>query len=217
VTEAPEPSQPDSGVGAGGQPIPGARRPEVGGIPRQPDAVWPETDQAPADSEAATEGAAAPPAKRTRGQVIRLVLAVVVGVVAVLCIGGAVTGFFVYRKISEPDRSTPGVSLRQYLDAELNQRDDSRAGLFTCRDASGLGPVQALRADLESKERQFHVTITASPEGFDPKISDSTASVAVKVRLSVSQNGSFQEEIQTWRFAMRNQSGWRVCAGQQLS
>jgi hypothetical protein len=157
------------------------------------------------------------PAPRSRGRTLRIVLASVLGAVAVLCVGGLGTGYLLYRNASEPDRSTPGVVVRQYLNATLNDRDDSRARLFTCRNASGLSPVHALRDDNESKEKQFNVTISVNPEGFDTQQSGDNATVGVKLRLSVSTNGTFQEQIQSWRFTLKRESGWRVCSGEQTT
>jgi hypothetical protein len=145
------------------------------------------------------------------------VLASVLGGLAVLCVGGLGTGYLLYQKVSEPDRSTPGVVVRQYLDATLNERDDNRARLFTCRGTTGLAPVQALRDDNESKEKQYNVGIRVNPEGFVTRQSGSNATVDVKLRLSVSTNGTFQEQIQSWRFTLKRESGWRVCGGEQLS
>lgn len=168
------------------------------------------------DAEPAPDGGEPKPAPRSRRRTLGIVLASVLGAVAVLCVGGLGTGYLLYRKVSEPDRSTPGVVVRQYLDATLNQRDDSRAHLFTCRSSTGLAPVHALRDDNLSKEKQYNVTIRVNPEGFETRQSGNNATVDVKLRLSVSANGTFQEQIQSWRFTLRRESGWRVCGGEQL-
>ena len=229
ASRAAEPSQPDNDVdGSTGQPVPGARRPDPGEVRRtdgpdqtvEPTAAGRPPGAPPYTIEGTVvdrtdEPPPAPP-KRGRRRVAGLILAVVAGVAAVVCLGSLVTGFFVYRKISEPARTTPGVTLRQYLDATLDQRDDDRADQFTCR-ATSLTPVRQLRDDLEGKEKQFGVSITSAPEDIDSKVAGKTATVGVKLRLSVSTNGTFQEQIQTWRFTMRDESGWRVCSGQRLS
>jgi hypothetical protein len=203
VTDAPNPSEPAH------QPVSGVpAQPGPQSIPQPPG----EVDGAPAPDDGEPK-----PAPRRRGRTLRIVLASVLGAVAVLCVGGLGTGYLLYRKVSEPDRSTPGVVVRQYLDAALNQRDDSRARLFTCRGSTGLAPVQSLRDDNLSKEKQYNVSIRVNPEGFETRQSGSNATVDVKLRLSVSANGTFQEQIQSWRFTLRRESGWRVCGGEQLA
>src|SRR5689334_3809624 len=112
-------------------PVPQARQPATGEIGAEP---------APGAGEQAPGAGEQAPASRSRGRTLRIVLASVLGGLAVLCVGGLGTGYLLYRKVSEPDRSTPGVVVRQYLDATLNERDDNRAGLFTCRSTTGLAP-----------------------------------------------------------------------------
>jgi hypothetical protein len=209
VTDAPKPPEP-------------ANQPEIG-VPAQPMPPPPSIPQARQPSAGEVDAEPAPgageptPAPRSRGRTLRIVLASVLGALAVLCVGGLGTGYLLYRKVSEPDRSTPGVVVRQYVNATLNDRDDSRARLFTCRNSSGLAPVRALRDDNESKEKQFNVTISVNPEGFDTRQSGDNATVDVKLRLSVSTNGTFQEQIQSWRFTLKRESGWRVCSGEKLA
>jgi hypothetical protein len=170
-----------------------------------------DVDEPPVDAEASK------PVPGRRGRTVAMVLAAVLGTLTVLCAGGIGAAYFFYQRASEPDRSTPGVVVRQYLEATLNDRDDARSRLFTCRNATGLAQVGQLRDDIKSREAQFGVTIRTSPEGFDTQQSGNNANVEVKIRLSVAANGTFQEQIQNWRFALKNESGWRVCAGEPIA
>jgi hypothetical protein len=228
VTDAPTPPgpshQPDNGVdNTPVSSVPVSSVP-VSSVPVSsvPEARQPAPDEVGTDAESGPESESppgeTPPERATgrRGRVIAIVLAAVLGGLTVLCVGGAGIGLLLYRKASEPDRSTPGVVLRQYLDTTLNDRDDSRARQFTCRNSTGLGPVLQLRDDNMSKEKQYNVSIRTSPEGFQVQESGDRADVAVKLRLSVSTNGTFQEQIQTWRFTLRHESGWRVCSAEPI-
>jgi hypothetical protein len=209
VSDEPKPSEssPELESGVDGTPaLPGVTSAST--LPTEPSGE---------DTGAKPDGGEPPRPAGRRGRTVAIVLAVVLGVVSLLCVGGLGTGYLFYRQVSEPDRSTPGVVLRQYLDVTLNERDDGRARLFTCHDAAGLAPVQQLRDDMRSKETQYGITIRTSPEGFDTRQSGTSADVDVKLRLSVSANGTFQEQIQGWRFSLKKESGWRVCAGKQTS
>jgi hypothetical protein len=202
--KSPEPShQPESGVDE-------ASDPPVG-----PSASVAHVQQPGEGAEPTPDTAKAEPPTGRRRRTVAVILAVVLGGLTVLCVGGLGAGYLFYRQVSEPDRSTPGVVLRQYLDVTLNERDDGRARLFTCRDAAGLEQVRQLRDDMKSKETQYGVTIRTTPESFDTHQAGTNARVGVKLRLSVSTNGTFQEQIQDWTFSLKNESGWRVCGAQR--
>jgi hypothetical protein len=205
VTDAPKPpepaNQPESGVPAQPMPpppsIPQARQPSAGEV----------------DAEPAPGGGGAAPAPRSRGRTLRIVLASVLGALAVLCVGGLGTGYLLYRKVSEPDRSTPGVVVRQYLGATFDDRDELKAARFTCGRPAEISETQQELADLVSREKRFNIRITVSWENFTTQESKATATVGVRLKIAVpEENGQPSESFQQWNYALRHQSsGWRVC------
>src|SRR5688572_29610355 len=75
---------------------------------------------------------------RRRGGRLRAVLAVLGGMVALLCLGGVGLAFVLYNEETKPDRGSPNVTADSYLRALLVERDGVRADVFACRTPSEL-------------------------------------------------------------------------------
>jgi hypothetical protein len=146
----------------------------------------------------------------------RLVLLVILAVVGVTCVGGAGAGYFLYYKASEPDRSTPTVVVRQYLEAVLNQRSDQLAARFSC-DGIDDGELRALMKDVKDREQRFGIAIRPSWENFQATTNGGNGKVAFDLRLSTTVDGVAQREVQRWEFRLINRSGWRVCKTSRIS
>jgi hypothetical protein len=146
----------------------------------------------------------------------RTVLLVVLAVATVALIGGVVFGYVAYERVAEPDRSTPGVVVRQYIDATFAERDVARAARFTCTRPQ-IREIDELRALLVSREKEHNVTITVAPANSDVRASGSSATVDVDLKLTVGVAGASQREIQRWRFDVVQQNGWRVCDARRLA
>jgi hypothetical protein len=208
VTDAPKPPEPESGVPAQPMPppppVPQARQPATGEIGAEP---------APGAGEQAPGAGEQAPAPRSRGRTLRIVLASVLGGLAVLCVGGLGTGYLLYRKVSEPDRSTPGVVVRQYLEAIYDDRDQLKAERFTCGRPADIRETQQELADLVSREKRFDIRITVGWENFTTQANKTSATVGVRLKIAVpEENGQPSESFQQWTFSLRHQSsGWRVC------
>ncbi|NJC69191.1 hypothetical protein HC031_05585 [Planosporangium thailandense] len=188
MSDAPKPPEP-------------SYRPEIGG----------DTPDAPAAASTEPGTASEVRSPRRRGRTVGIVLAVVLGALGALCVGGAGVGFFWYRQVSEPDRSTPTVAVDQYLNATFIARDDGRARLFTCKAPESISEAQSLLHDVQQKERQFGVHIAVSWESLKASTAGDSATVNGVVRLNTTIQGNPQEEIQHWQFAVSHRSGWRVC------
>jgi hypothetical protein len=141
---------------------------------------------------------------------VAIVLAVVLGGLAVLCVGGLGVGYLFYRQVSEPDRKTPAVVVEQFVEATFNERDHSRARLFTCPNAQ-LGELDQLMSDLRARESQFNTRFTVQTANLNVHTKGGFAAVDAELQLSTSVSRS----TQLWQFDMKNESGWRVCGAQQ--
>jgi hypothetical protein len=163
-------------------------------------------------NEAPTSGTPALPAGAAKKpQRWKTVLIVVAGVLALLCVGGLGSAYFYYRDVSEPDRRTPAVVLEQFVEAKLNERDQSRAATLTCRGTS-FGQLDQLSADLKARETQFDTTFTVQTADLVVQQKGGSANVDTDLQISTPESRSTQR----WRFALKNQSGWRVCSAERL-
>ncbi|RZU72103.1 hypothetical protein EV384_0444 [Micromonospora kangleipakensis] len=158
--------------------------------------------------------APAPVPERPRRR-LRTVLSVVAGLLALLCVGGGVTGFILYDRATAPDRSAPDVVVVNYLQALLVARDDNKAALFTC-DGS-IPSVDGFRDQIVRREQELGVSFSINVENVAASKTDSSnATVTAVIRRSASVDGVQQSLTDSWRFAVRQQDGWHVCSALPL-
>ncbi len=154
--------------------------------------------------------APAPPQPRRR---LRTVLTVVAGVLAVICLGGGVTGYLLYDRITTPDRSTPAMVVDNYLRAFLVDRNDVRADLFVCEGNTDLEQLRLLRSDLVAREERFGTRMWVSWERLQVDPTGNTAEVRVDLTFSAQIDGIRQSDRQPWTFTTQLSDDWRVCSG----
>ncbi|MEU5913368.1 hypothetical protein [Micromonospora sp. NPDC047527] len=157
--------------------------------------------------------APAAPAPQPPRRRLRTVLTVVGGVLALLGMGAAITGFVWYNRAAAPDRSAPDVVVDNYLRAFLVDRNDARADLFTCEGGAQLEPLRSLRADLIAREERFDVTITLSWGQLAKQEQGDSVVVRVTLIISAMVDGVKQSDRQPWQFDTRLGKDWRVCGG----
>ncbi|GAB3177092.1 hypothetical protein FHX75_121487 [Micromonospora palomenae] len=155
---------------------------------------------------------AAPPAPQQQPRRTRTVLTVVAGVLALLCVSGAVIGYVLYDRATAPDRSAPDVVVVNYLQAVLVARDDSKANLFTC--GGPLPAVDEFRDRMAAREQQLDTVFSVNIENVAvTKTGDKSAVVNAVIRRSATIDGVQQSLTDTWRFEVADQQeGWRVCS-----
>jgi hypothetical protein len=188
--------------------------PKRGESPVEP---TPEISAARESSDPAPSGppetGSTPPRRRSRWRLVLLVMAAVIGIT---CVAGLGAGYLFYYKISEPDRSSPTVVVRAYLEAVLNERSDQQAALFSCRHVED-GEIRALLKDVKDREERFGITIRPSWENFEASTHGGKSDVRLDLRLSTTVEGVAQREVQRWEFGVVKQSGWRVCSAKRIS
>ncbi|WCN84812.1 hypothetical protein [Micromonospora sp. LH3U1] len=151
-----------------------------------------------------------PPRRR-----FRTVLTVVAGVLALLSIGAAITGYVLYNRAAAPDRSAPDVVVDNYLRAFLVDRNDARADLFTCEGGADLQAVRDLRVETEQRESKFGVTVRVSWGPLTRTPSGDGESVGTTLTIAGSADGvPRSSRREDWTFSVVEDSdGWRVCGG----
>lgn len=145
---------------------------------------------------------------RIQNRRVRLLLALVAGILALLCLGGI--GLFVslYDQATEIERTEPDVVVDNFLAAYLVDRDESRVALYACESGADLEEIAAYRADIVERESRYSVTIRVSWEGLTVSTADGQGSV--KVDLTRAITGS-EQLTDSWTIRVVDQDGWRVC------
>jgi hypothetical protein len=193
--------------------------------PQQPAGPEHSTGQVPAPRTAPVGPGAPPPMfpvvpagppKRglvPRSRRARLALAVIGGVLALLCVGGIGVTFVLYDDATKIDRSTPDQVVSSYLRAALVQRNDAQAQLFSCADLSKLSAIIELRKEIIQREQEFDVTVVVSWGALlRTRVSDSEETIRAELTISGSSNGRMQSRRnEVWIFRVMDESGWRVC------
>jgi hypothetical protein len=128
----------------------------------------------------------------------------VLATVGVLLAGGGVA-FVVYDQATAIDRSTPDVVVVQFLQAALVEKDPNRVSLFVCDQWAPQAAIAAAGAPSNPKIVSSWGDLRSSTTG-------DNATVQAKLTFSLATNGGFQQDVQSWTFELRNQSGWRVCS-----
>jgi hypothetical protein len=157
-----------------------------------------------------------PPIRPVRRSRWRVVFAVVLAAIPLLCVGAIPLAFHSYDTATRPDRSAPDVVVHNYLQAFLVDRNDAAAGQFVCTVPANLADFRAFRADLQSREKRFGVTISVGwgpldvvPEGND------AASVTTDLFIEQGRGStgvtSQGEQQETWDFRVARSPDWRVC------
>jgi hypothetical protein len=162
-----------------------------------------------------TPAAAADGANRPRSRRLRPILAVLGGVVALLCLGGLAAVYLFYDEATGPDRSAPDVVVDNYLRAYLVDRDDARADQYVCREAPDLAEMRALRDDIQAREQRYSVRIVVSWGSLRVEPAGEGRTVTTEVRRTIA-DGSERAQDQ-WRFEVVDRDGWRVCAARRVS
>ena len=131
--------------------------------------------------------------------------------------GGAAAGgalLLTYHKATEIDRSDPQVVLIRYLDATFERRDPEMAGLYTCANPGELQPINEMRADLERREKEFGVGITVTNGPMTAGRSEISTTLTMEAFKDGARNSRWME---SWRFRMADEEGWRVCGAERLA
>ncbi|GHJ11509.1 hypothetical protein TPA0907_58760 [Micromonospora humidisoli] len=148
---------------------------------------------------------------------LRTVLTVVAGVLALLCVGGGITGYVLYERAATPDRSAPDVVVDNYLREFLVNENDTRAELLVCDESSDdLAALSSLRDDLRDRARRFSATLTISWGALSVERDGEIAQVETDLILSAAVDGISQSDRQRWQFQTRLDEHWKVCRAKKV-
>jgi hypothetical protein len=158
---------------------------------------------------------AAPPRKgRLRDRRVRLWLAMGLGIVVLLCLGGVGVFVSLYDNATAIKRTAPDAVADSFLRAYLVDRDDQEASLYMCKAGGDFAQLTAYRADIVGRERQYSITIQVTWEGLKVATSGDKGTVDVNLTRSIVNSEQISD---LWRLAVVDQDGWRVCGATKVS
>ncbi|WP_412753336.1 hypothetical protein [Krasilnikovia sp. M28-CT-15] len=152
---------------------------------------------------------------RPRNRRLRLGLAMGAGIMALLCLGGVGVFVSLYDSATEIKRSAPDAVVDGFLRAYLVHRDDQEAALYMCKSGGDFSKLEAFRADLQAREKDFSIGIRVSWRSLAVANEGGRTTVSTDIVRTIS-DGS-ERTSDRWRFVMVDQDGWRVCGGNQLA
>ena len=135
----------------------------------------------------------------------------------VVCLAFGIAGYVLYERATRLDRSTPVVTVFQYVDAVFEVRDDGQAELFECKKSTGRAALNVLLDDLKAREQRYSIRITVSVTNFAESVEGSKAQVQADLLIDVPEaDGKPSRSNQRWSFDLRDEDGWRVCSAQRV-
>jgi hypothetical protein len=141
-----------------------------------------------------------------------LVLAIVVGVISLVCVGGLGIAYHFYDKSTAPNRSAPDVVVDNYLRAMLVNQNDAEAAQYSCSEQSGLSSFKKFRDSFVSREKALGGAVAFAWGSL--LIGDGNPSTEVKATIVADTSGgsgATGESSHNWTFTVVQSSGWRVC------
>jgi len=144
-----------------------------------------------------------------------LFLALAIGVVALLCLGGVGVAISLYDEATEIKRSAPDAVADSYLRAFLVNRDDAETALYTCESGGNFAQIEALQAENEATERQYSLGVRVTWTSFDVVTANGQTTVSTDLVRTLSDNS--ERDSERWQLRMVDEDGWRVCGAVKLT
>jgi hypothetical protein len=152
--------------------------------------------------------------KGPRSRRTRLWLALGLGVMALLCLGGVGVVASLYQGATAIKRTAPDAVVDNFLGEYLNNRDDDAAELYECKTGGSFAAIQAYRADLASRERAASVGIRVSWSSLTVAVNGKQGTVTTDLTKATDDGEHLTEP---WQFTVVDQDGWRVCGATKIS
>jgi hypothetical protein len=145
----------------------------------------------------------------------RLWLAMGLGIVALLCLGGVGVVVSLYDGATEIKRSAPDAVVDNFLGAYLVNRDDKEAALYRCKNGGDFDQIEAYRTDIMAREKNFSVGISVSWTSLTVATNGDHGTVTTDLTKGTA-DGS-ERVTKPWQFTVVDQDGWRVCGARPLT
>ena len=159
-----------------------------------------------------------PPPGKPRNRRTRLILAMIAGVVVLLCLGGVGVVVSLYDDATKIKRTAPDAVVDNFLRSYLVNRDDNEASLYTCKSGGDFATLSGLRVEMVNREKNFKVKVSASWSSLTvTDAGQGKKSVNTNLIISGSSDGNIvSRRTEPWSFGVVDEDGWRVCSSKKV-
>ena len=155
--------------------------------------------------------------QKPRNRRTRLILAILAGMVGLLCLGGVGVFVSLYDEATEIKRTAPDAVVDNFLRAYLVNRDDQEAALYMCKSDADLSAISDLRVEMVNREKNFSVNVSVSWSSLTvTDVDQAHKEVVTDLVIAGASNGNtLSRHTETWSFGVVDQDGWRVCSARK--
>jgi hypothetical protein len=158
-----------------------------------------------------------PPMRPPRRSRWRVVFAVVLAAIPLLCVGAIPLAFHSYDTATRPDRSKPDVVVHEYLQLFLNVPDDVAAGQLVCPGPSDLKAIKDYRSIIEAGAQRARQSISFTwVEAPVASAGPDAASVDVRIIATIGGVRSAGSQADLFTFTTHLADQWCVASATRL-
>jgi len=139
------------------------------------------------------------------------------GVLAILCLGVGVAAFHFYDEATRPNRTTPAVTLQNYLYATLHTKIATEALKYSCG-GDNLSPITDFRDKVNSAAAVRNYTVEFDWTIAPVQVSGIKGTATVEIEQDTKGQGiEVAASTSEWIFDLsETRDGWRVCGANQI-
>lgn len=126
----------------------------------------------------------------------------------VLCGGGAVSAYFLFRDADNPGSPDPATAVNRFLTAVYTQRDAAAAGDLVCRKSRDTEKLADRVEQISAYANGYQDAVFRWDDPTVGEREDDEATVGVRVVLSTEDEKSAAQDL---RFTVIRKTGWLVC------
>jgi hypothetical protein len=140
-------------------------------------------------------------------------LALGLGVMVLLCLGGVGVFISLYDNATKIQRSAPDAVTDNFIRAYLVNRDDQEVALYACKVGEDFSQLASLRSEIIDREKKFNVKVVVTWGSLTVSGSGDRRSVTTDLIIAGTSSGdTVSRRTETWTFGTVDRSGWRVCS-----
>ena len=156
-------------------------------------------------------GAPPPVRKPHRGL---LIASIVLGLVVLLCGGGATAAYFLLRSVDGRGQASPTAAVEGFLTAVYQDQDVDKATSYVCSAARDRAKLAKKIDELRSYQQKYNKSPHFSwPTPTVDKQTGNTATLTVPVKFNTDDDRVAEKKLQ---FTAVNEAGWWICEVRDL-